>query len=422
MRLTKICAVMALTICELTSTIGGNAFVVGAAEANNVATQKVQVRRPTFHGKLAGDKDDKTYYLDEGKVKGISWDESRKQLTLDSFNGDGGITLDYDVSNENFPGAHDESVNHIKNDSVSVVVKGNNRINHLSADCTLNISGDGVISVNDSKFANVDSYGDESVYSGSNINIEGVTLNDASLYGENITIKNAKVNRNFTLWNAIEAESASPKEYDPVYKYSSFVRSFGKVTVDNSEINLSYAKPTDKQLKNEFRLAAAFDANNYFVKNSKINFKGSKKALRNVVPFYVGLESDESIIEKGNFNIKAGMVLMDHDYSYRVKKVGDKVSEVELIEARQVTFKKITIKNYANVQGGKYKITSIGKNAFVDFKLKKVIIKNKYLKKIGKKAIVNCNGKTVVVKVPKSKKKAYKKLLKKAGIKKVVVK
>lgn len=44
MRLTKICAVMALTICELTSTIGGNAFVVGAADFT-VRTLQLRMQR-----------------------------------------------------------------------------------------------------------------------------------------------------------------------------------------------------------------------------------------------------------------------------------------------------------------------------------------------------------------------------------------
>ena len=70
-------------------------------------------------------------------------------------------------------------------------------------------------------------------------------------------------------------------------------------------------------------------------------------------------------------------------------------------------------------------IKKIGKNAFKGCKnLKKITIKTKSLKAgtVGKNALRGCNAK-LQVKVPKGKKAAYKKLLKKAGIsKKAVVK
>jgi len=62
-------------------------------------------------------------------------------------------------------------------------------------------------------------------------------------------------------------------------------------------------------------------------------------------------------------------------------------------------------------------LTSIGKNAFKgDRKLKTVNLRKvKALKKVGKGAFKGISKK-VTVKVPKQKKKAYSKLLKKAGI------
>ena len=62
-------------------------------------------------------------------------------------------------------------------------------------------------------------------------------------------------------------------------------------------------------------------------------------------------------------------------------------------------------------------VTTIGKNAFSGAKkLKKITIQGTAITSIGKNAFKNVNKKAVV-KVPKSKKKAYKKLLKKAGYK-----
>lgn len=67
-------------------------------------------------------------------------------------------------------------------------------------------------------------------------------------------------------------------------------------------------------------------------------------------------------------------------------------------------------------------VTSIGAKAFNGCKkLKKVTIKSKNLKKIGKNAFTKV-AKKITFKVPKSKKKAYKKLLKKAKTKKYSVK
>ena len=79
--------------------------------------------------------------------------------------------------------------------------------------------------------------------------------------------------------------------------------------------------------------------------------------------------------------------------------------------------KKLTIPATITIQGKKYTVTEIGSKAFSGCKnLKQVTIKSKKITKIGKNAFKNVSKKAVV-KVPKSKKKVYKKLLKKAGYK-----
>ncbi len=67
----------------------------------------------------------------------------------------------------------------------------------------------------------------------------------------------------------------------------------------------------------------------------------------------------------------------------------------------------VTVPDTVKIKGKKYKVTAIKANAFKNNKKLKKITIGKNIKAIGKKA---------VVKVPKKKKKAYKKILKKRGI------
>lgn len=78
----------------------------------------------------------------------------------------------------------------------------------------------------------------------------------------------------------------------------------------------------------------------------------------------------------------------------------------------------VTIPKSVKYDGKKYKVTGIEKNAFAKAsKLKKVTIKSTTITSIGKNAFKKLN-KAAKIKVPKKKLKAYKKLLKKAGVKK----
>lgn len=80
----------------------------------------------------------------------------------------------------------------------------------------------------------------------------------------------------------------------------------------------------------------------------------------------------------------------------------------------------ITIRNTVKIGNKTVKVTKISKNAFKGCnKLKKVTIQAKSLKSIGKNAFKGI-AKKAVIKVPKAKKKAYKKLLKKAEIAKTI--
>ena len=116
-----------------------------------------------------------------------------------------------------------------------------------------------------------------------------------------------------------------------------------------------------------------------------------------------------------------GSKLSDKNFKYVVIKAGTKdgktVGEVELTGVKNVKAKNLIIEGTVKIDGVKYKVTSIGKKAFAKAKkLKKINIKSKFIKKIAKGAFKKTNKK-LVVKVPKKQKKAYKKLIKKAGFK-----
>ncbi|WP_288887869.1 hypothetical protein [uncultured Eubacterium sp.] len=128
-------------------------------------------------------------------------------------------------------------------------------------------------------------------------------------------------------------------------------------------------------------------------------------------------KADEKVEEV----VAVGSKLSDKNFNYVVTKAGTKdgktVGEVELTGVKNVKTKNLTIKGTVKIDGVKYNVTSIGKKAFAKAKkLKKINIKSKFIKKIAKGAFKKTNKK-LVVKVPKKQKKAYKKLIKKAGFK-----
>lgn len=139
---------------------------------------------------------------------------------------------------------------------------------------------------------------------------------------------------------------------------------------------------------------------------------------------------------------KIGTVLNAGKYIYKVVKSGN----VAVIGLKKKNLKTIKIADKVTIDGFSYKVTSIsskafknnknikkviigknvstiGKKAFYgNKKLKEVVIKTTKLEKIGKKAFFRKGGKKIVFKVPKKKLKKYKKLLKKARLKKFIIK
>ena len=124
-------------------------------------------------------------------------------------------------------------------------------------------------------------------------------------------------------------------------------------------------------------------------------------------------------------------------YIYKITSIEKKT--VKLYRPVSKKIKKVTVKNTVKIGGVTYKITAIDKNAFKNCKslkkltvgknvktinakaffkckkLKSITFKGTKLKKVGRNAF-KATYRKVNIKAPKKKLKAYKKLLKKAGM------
>ena len=132
-------------------------------------------------------------------------------------------------------------------------------------------------------------------------------------------------------------------------------------------------------------------------------------------------EKVDNKVVKSVYGPKKGTKLNDKYFTYKVTKSGTTdgkvLGEVEISSLKNKKAKKVVIKDTVTINGVKYKVTSIGKKAFAKCKkLKKVTIKAKGIKSIKKGAFKGVK-KSCKIRVPKSKKKVYKKLLKKAKCK-----
>lgn len=119
---------------------------------------------------------------------------------------------------------------------------------------------------------------------------------------------------------------------------------------------------------------------------------------------------------------KVGAILKVKGNKYRVTKSKVKGSTVEFTGYTNKKKKKVTIPESIIVQGVEYDVTSIGEKAFSNCKkLTLLEIKTKKLTKktVAKKTFKSIRKKTVI-KVPKSKYKAYKKVLRARGLNKKV--
>lgn len=141
---------------------------------------------------------------------------------------------------------------------------------------------------------------------------------------------------------------------------------------------------------------------------------------------------------------KAGTLKTIGKLKYKVKKSARKNGTVSVVGVKSKKCSKISIPSNVKIDGFAFKVTTIGNNSFKgckrleyarlgsniskigskafyrDKKLRKIAIRSKKLKAVGKSALKGV-GKKTVIRMPKSKMKAYRKLLgKKAGFTKTM--
>lgn len=169
------------------------------------------------------------------------------------------------------------------------------------------------------------------------------------------------------------------------------------------------------------------------------NYTGAITAEFQITQTQQGSQDPQNPIPAKNKTYKSG------NYQYKVTKSAAKGGTVELKAPLKKTMKTVSVPSTVKINGYTFKVTSIGKNAFKNNKkltkatiganvtkiganafsgckkLKKITVKTKKLKtkSIGKNAFKNIYKKAVIS-VPKSKKKAYKKVFKGKGQKKTV--
>ncbi|MCR5629681.1 hypothetical protein [Eubacterium sp.] len=398
MKIRNVFAVMAMATCAIITSGSMNESIVNAADNEKDF-------RPMYYGKLNDDKVDKKHYLDEEVIKGIAWDEKNKKLTLDGFEGDGSISFVIEDTKKD----RSKYTRYVE-------IKGDNKVGALDSDCNLKISGDGTLGTYRAP-ENIDKnwYG-FSIWTAYNVEIDSVTLNDVWISADELTIKNANLNRKFVPNKRFDNEESKNKKTE--YDYTPWLEA-AKMNINNSVLVADYKYLSKDQKKGKFYASNCIVANTYNIDSSIIDFKGSRKALNHVIALSQRT-ADKSKVRNSNIRLKKGMIISDELYRYKITKLGKKRNEVKLIKCDAVVADVVELNKNLNFLGRKYRLTAIGKGVF--FEVVKVTFKTKNIRKIGKKAFWNYEGKKITFKVPKSAKKKYMKLLKKAGTKNYVVK
>lgn len=233
----------------------------------------------------------------------------------------------------------------------------------------------------------------------------------------------------------INGEYIKPTNIEMNNVYTCYASSLSYLPMlDISRYKISLAKTeyayTGKEIRPTVKVAGLIEGEDYVV-NYSDNIKiGKAKILVSGVGLYGGtltgsfdIVKAKAVSNKSNNSASNSAsnskVFKYKKMLYRVvseAKSGSKYGKVELVGSVNKKCKKITIPKVVKINNKKYRVVSIAKKAFADCKkLQKVIIKSTSIKKIGKKAFAG--KKKITIKVPKKKKKAYKKLLKKAKIK-----
>ncbi len=144
---------------------------------------------------------------------------------------------------------------------------------------------------------------------------------------------------------------------------------------------------------------------------SNVGFGTAKVTVTGMDSYYFGSRTETFLIvaPKGGIYKKGNL-----KYKVTDNRTGGKGTVEVMGVVKQK--KSVTIPKTIKIGKYNYKVTSIGKKAFYrKKKIKKITISSTVIKKIGSRALKGIDKKARI-KVPKSKKKAYKRMLKKAGL------
>ena len=378
--------------------------------------------------------------LKDANIDGMTWDDSKHVLTLDNFSGNGAFGF---FCPENAGDSEETTY-------TEIVLKGTNTIKLKEGDYVagatyyvhralfygieegLKFSGNGTLNIE------VPADMDFGIYSISNVDINGVTINIKTEAPKGSVIKafdklkinSAKLNVDFVCGN---------KEDEDGKNVEGFMNGLASdlITINNSSVNLKYGEFSGN---NDKSYTYGMSSYNYNITSSTIKYTASENTTAKIIAVkymdgFVAKDKIDKVV------VGKGALVEDKNYTYRVTKAATesgKIGQLSVLRFRNGSAKKATIAKMVNIYGLKYNpvsivkaafknekklqtlvigdnIKSIGKNAFFGCKkLKKVTIKGNGLKTIGKKAFYRKKGKKITFVLPKSKKKLYSKKIKSA--------
>lgn len=321
---------------------------------------------------------------------------------------------------------------------------------------------------------------------GSNAILDGPTINCFDLRSgfclcdTKFVIKSGELN----IYNAPEITVNRDKETEKIlqsyfYYHSSFIILRAELDVQGGKLNISYVYPEgdygNVKICNPGHTSTWFvnfdntkefmepvfsegDGIKYVFENPNlitINMPEKIKSIYGVSEIKIGgktlvINDDKSkednkktdSVDKSDVKVlKKGSVIKDKKFRYKVLLTGSadgkKAGKVRVLGFNKKFYSTVKIASTVKINGVKYKITEIGKNAFKNNKKIKKVIIGKYVSKIGKRAFAGCkklkavnikskrlktvgnkafykNSKKIKFKFPKGKKKVYRALLIKA--------
>lgn len=451
---------------------GNKYFIQVNTEAKELKTFDFDVKfegetkvKPEVVATLSG-KGKQTKNFSEVKQKGFLWNSETNTLTLDNCKLYGNISISADTSEYDYDTRKFRPV-------FTIDVKGDSTIKTMDGVCALSYDN------NSLDFYREDNLDKEFYHMYDNFDVDvniksenksklvfdndksGMRLGfDSKLTVDNVIVKanefkikageiyvNDSVIDVKTGWTEIGRKKDGKKLDKWTYEYTPITQSFevyftnSKVLVEmelfptkyagkdfkNIDVDANLIKFVDKFENSKIVVKAGKNIVNAFKKgNIKLGFRSAdtKKLRKNAI--YKVVKSYRNGAKKGEViynetRTKKAVDLSKDGLAYKVVKRastdGVKVGKVYVCGITNPKLKIIKLNSVIYNHGCKYKVVGISKKGLNDSsKLKKIVIKSRFIKKIAKSAFVKKSKKLTCV-VPKAKKNYYTKLLKKSGFK-----